>query len=62
MPTDEQIRAVGGNDVGQWGDKDVSGAYDGPLNIAGEQVDVEKLPPFGAPERKSGKRKAPLRP
>lgn len=35
------------NDVGDWGEKDISGAYDGPLNIAGEQVRLEDLPPLG---------------
>lgn len=32
------------NDVGEWGEKDQRGAYDGPLNIGGEKVDVDKLP------------------
>lgn len=35
------------NDVGEWGDKDTRGAYSTPLKIAGELVDVDKLPKFG---------------
>jgi hypothetical protein len=45
--THDEIKAAGGNDVGDWGEKDIRGAYSGPLNIAGERVDVDQLPPFG---------------
>lgn len=37
-------------DAAEWGEKPTDDAYDGPLNIAGEQVDVSSLPKFG-PER-----------
>jgi hypothetical protein len=43
------------NDVGSWGDKSLVGAYDGPLNIAGELVRVEELPPFGDDEHQPPK-------
>ena len=39
------------SDVGEWGEKDVRGAYSSPLRIAGELVDVEKLPPLGDVDR-----------
>ena len=47
MPTHDEIKAAGGNDVGDWGETDLRGMYDGPLEIAGEMVDVSKLPAFG---------------
>lgn len=47
MPTNKQIKAAGGNDVGEWGEKDISGAYDGPFMVGGEAVDTRSLPAFG---------------
>lgn len=47
MPTAKQIKAAGGNDVGEWGEKDTRSSYDGPLNIGGEHVNPDKLVPFG---------------
>jgi hypothetical protein len=35
------------NDVSECGDKDISGAYDTPFMIAGEEVDLDNLPAFG---------------
>lgn len=40
------------NDVGEWGEKDIGGAYATPLTIAGEAVDVDKLPAFGSGDAK----------
>lgn len=48
------------SDPAEWGEKSTDDAYDGPLNIAGEEVDVASLPRFG-PEPASDKRKAPVR-
>lgn len=62
MPTHDEIKAAGGNDVGDWGEKDIAGAYSKPLMIAGEQVDLEHTPKFGDAARSpSSKGKAPLR-
>lgn len=49
------------NDVGQWGDKDTRGAYAKPLTIAGEKVDVDKLPKFGDEGPAEKPAKAPVR-
>jgi hypothetical protein len=35
------------NDVSDWGEKNISGAYDEPFAVAGEEVDLDGLPPFG---------------
>lgn len=35
------------NDVGEWGDKDTRGAWPAQMTIAGETVEVAKLPKFG---------------
>lgn len=50
------------SDCSVWGEKDGRGAYNRPLNVAGELVDVEKdLPPFSevdklpSPERDGGR-------
>jgi hypothetical protein len=47
VPSHDEIKRAGASDAADFGEKDVRGAYSGPLNIAGELVDVEKLPPFG---------------
>lgn len=46
MPTHDDIKAARGDDIGDWGEKDQRGAYSGPLRIAGEQVDLDSLPPL----------------
>jgi hypothetical protein len=62
VPTHEEIKAAGGNDVGDWGEKDLTGAYRSPLKIAGEAVDIGKLPAFGSgDEKKRSGVKAPVR-
>lgn len=49
MPTHDEIKAAGGNDVGDWGEaKDLGNAdYHEPFRIAGEVVDLDALPAFG---------------
>lgn len=47
MPTNKEIKAAGGNDVGEWGEKDISGAYATPFMVGGEAVDIGSLPAFG---------------
>lgn len=46
MPTVKEIKAAGGNDVGEWGEKDLSGAYpDGTtFDLNGHTIDPAKLP------------------
>lgn len=39
------------SDVGEWGEKDVRGAYDGPLEIAGEKVDLDQTPALSENDR-----------
>src|SRR5438270_2013161 len=51
MPTHDEIKAAGGNDVGDWGEKQLATYEGGPLMIDGEPVDVSKLPKFGDDER-----------
>jgi hypothetical protein len=46
MATHEEIKAAGGNDVGDWGDKGTP-AYSEPFRINGEVVDLDALPAFG---------------
>lgn len=48
------------NDVGEWGEKDTTGAYDSPLSIAGESVNLDSLPAFGSTEKAASQR-APVR-
>lgn len=61
MPTHEEIKAAGGNDVGDWGEKKLKGAYAKPLIVGGERVDIDKLPAFGSDEA-NATAKAPLAP
>jgi hypothetical protein len=46
MPTHGEIKAAGGNDVGDWGEKDLIGAYPPgtTFDINGEKVGVDELP------------------
>jgi hypothetical protein len=43
------------SDISEWGEKDVRGAYDGPLNIAGEQVDLDDTPGLSDNDTPPGK-------
>lgn len=63
MPTHDEIKAAGGNDVGDWGEKDLAGAYepDAEFEINGNRVKLSALEGVvGSPAKPSGGR-APLR-
>jgi hypothetical protein len=49
MPTHDEIMAAGGSDVGDFGEKQLSG-YTRPFKVAGEEVEIDKLPAFGSAE------------
>lgn len=49
-------------DVGEFGEKDQRGTYDGPLNIAGELVDVDGLPAVSENDKPKSVPRAPVRP
>ena len=55
MPTHDEIKAAGGNDIGDWGAKDLAGAYpkghelDVP-DLIGVEVDLSDLVSAGDDE------------
>lgn len=66
-PTSKEIGSAGGNDVGDWGEKDLKGLWARPFNIGGEPVSLDDTPPLGDGEQadadaKRSKARAPLRP
>lgn len=47
MPSNEQIKREGANDVGEWGEKDMTGAYAKGTMCElpdGSKVDLSKVP------------------